>query len=394
MKHYDMLVIGAGMSGLSMAHQCLQKGLKIAILEKTNRVGGTFHSHRFTDDFWVELGAHTTFNSYGNILKMMEDCQLLNETRKREKVSFRMWVNNAVKSIPSQLHFIELLLSAYRLFTLKKEGQTVQSYYEKIVGKRNYKAVFGHAFNAVICQQANDVPADMLFRKKPRRKDVLRSFTFDNGLQTITDHVAQQADLTTFTEQDIQSITFDNHIFTVKTQTETFTASHLTLATPADVTAKLLQPTFPEISQSLEKIKIVSVETVAIMVDKDVVKLPPVMGLIAKDDQFFSMVARDTVKHPKYRGFVFHFKSLGLSHDEKIQQICKVLNITESQIIDKVEKLNVLPSPVLGHHALIEKVDNLLLDQPLALTGNYFLGISAEDCASRSDSEFQRLYKN
>ncbi len=38
MQQYDMIVLGAGISGLSMAHYCQQHGLNTLVLEKTARV--------------------------------------------------------------------------------------------------------------------------------------------------------------------------------------------------------------------------------------------------------------------------------------------------------------------------------------------------------------------
>jgi hypothetical protein len=52
--------------------------------------------------FWLELGAHTCYNSYRNLIGIIEDCQILDRLVQREKVPFRMRVGNQIKSIPSQ----------------------------------------------------------------------------------------------------------------------------------------------------------------------------------------------------------------------------------------------------------------------------------------------------
>ena len=41
---YDMIVLGAGISGLVMGHYCQKAGLKVLVLEKEERCGGCFHS--------------------------------------------------------------------------------------------------------------------------------------------------------------------------------------------------------------------------------------------------------------------------------------------------------------------------------------------------------------
>ena len=40
MADYDVLVIGAGMGGLSAGAQLAQQGRKVLILEQANRIGG------------------------------------------------------------------------------------------------------------------------------------------------------------------------------------------------------------------------------------------------------------------------------------------------------------------------------------------------------------------
>src|SRR3990172_11015093 len=217
MKKYDVIVIGAGISGMSLAHYCARAGLQVLVLEKGERAGGCIHSHRVDGDsgFWLELGAHTCYNSYGNLLKIMEDCGIVDRIVKREKVGFKMLADNKISSIPSRLNIVELLLSIPHLFTLKKTGRSIKSYYSRVVGKSNYERVFGHAFDAVISQKADDFPAEMLFKKRPRRKDILKSFTLAGGLQTIIDSIESRPGIEVIRESEVQRIEYREGCFDV-----------------------------------------------------------------------------------------------------------------------------------------------------------------------------------
>jgi protoporphyrinogen oxidase len=75
-------------------------------------------------------------------------------------------------------------------------------------------------------------------------------------------------------------------------------------------------------------------------------------------------------------------------------KIGEVLGIKRDQFVYVIEKENLLPSPVVGHERLINAIDNLIADRRLLLTGNYFYGLSIEDCVSRSLREFKRLKNN
>ena len=396
MGKYDIVIIGAGISGLSLAHYCAKEGLKILVIEKRERVGGTLHSHSFEDakGFWIEMGAHTCYNSYRNLIGIMEDISSINKLIPREKVPFKMFVDHKIKSIPSQLNFLELLLSAPRIFSLKKEGQSVKSYYSRILGNKNFERVLSPALNAVISQDASDFPVDMLFKKRLRRKDIIKKFTLTNGVQTITDSISSQKNIEIASGKKVFSIGYNGGLFKTATDSEVYESESLAVATPALVAAQLLMENFPELSKDLSQIKVESVESVGVVVKKDIVaSIPPVAGIIPSSDSFYSVVSRDTVRHDTYRGFTFHFKPGILNNDTKLKQIAEVLGIKPSKIEHMAAKENFVPSLKVGHDSLVWTIDQAISESRLLLTGNYFDGMAIEDCVSRSLKEFLRLKK-
>ncbi len=393
MGGYDIIIIGAGISGLSLAHYCAGEGLKTLVIEKTDHIGGTLHSHRFEqgNGFWIELGAHTCYNSYRNLIGIMEGCKALDRVIAREKVPFKMLIAGSIKSIPSQLNFLELLSSAPRLFTLRKEGQSIGSYYSRLVGPRNFERVIGPAMNAVISQDARDFPADMLFKKRLRRKDVLKKFTLEGGVQGITDSLAAQKGIEIVKGKEVLSVRRTDGHFGVVTEGASYEAGSLALATPASVAAWLLREAFPELSERLARIKVEPVESVGVAVRKDAISLPLVAGLIPVSDNFFSAVSRDTVSHAAYRGFTFHFKPAALKREIKPARIAEVLGVKQEQLLFVVEKRNFVPALKVGHDKFVRKIDETISETRLFLTGNYFDGMAIEDCVSRSLKEFLRL---
>ncbi|HXX58563.1 MAG TPA: NAD(P)-binding protein [Thermodesulfovibrionales bacterium] len=394
MNQYDLIIAGAGISGMSLAYYSGRSGLRTLVIEKDERTGGCFSSHRLEDgsDFWFELGAHTCYNSYGNLLGIIEGCGILDRMRKREKVGFKMLIGDRITSISSQLNFLELLFSAPRLFSLKKAGQSVESYYAKIVGRNNYEKVFGPAFNAVISQRANDFPADMLFKKRPRRKDVMKSFTLEGGLLTILDAIRGQRNVTVVTGSGVQSVLYGGGLFDVRTADGgLYNSRNLALAVPPVAAAALLGPSFPELALKISRIKCESVETMGVVLRKDALAIGPLAGIIAADDSFYSAVSRDTVRHGLYRGFSFHFKPGRTDRHAKLQRITEVLGVGRSRVDHVATRNNVVPSLAVGHESIIGDIDALLAGKRLLLAGNYFSGMAIEDCVSRSLSEFRRL---
>jgi len=397
MENYDVIVVGAGISGLCFAHYSTKAEYKTLVLEKSDRIGGSFHSSTLGEsnkDFWLELGAHTCYNSYRNLIEVMEDCGIVDQLVPRAKVPFRVLVNDKVKSFTSQINFLDLLTSIPKAFLKKKEGETVESYYGSILGKKNFKKVFSALFSAVPSQNADEFPADALFKKRKRRKDILKHFTMKNGLQSITSAIAKHADLDIKQSVEIKTIQKLENGFRIKTNEGEFFSKKLSICTSISSTPNLLINFAPELAEKISEINFQKIESLGVFVAKDAMDLKPFAGLVPINDDFFSAVSRDTVPDESYRAFTFHFKPELLTTDQKLEKACKVLGITKDQIIESHEKLNIVPSLRLGHYELIDEVDQLLKGQNLFLSGNYFAGLSIEDCVSRSKMEAERMRKN
>ncbi len=396
MKRYDITIAGAGISGLCLAHYCLKKAMTVGVIEGSDRIGGAFNSHQFTDresdNFWIELGAHTCYNSYTKLLGIVEDCGLLPDLIPREKVPFRVFADGKIGSIPSQINFPELLISLPRLFFAKKEGASIKEYYSRVLGRRNYNKLFNYFFNAVPSQEASDFPADMLFKKRTRRKDIIKSYTFIKGLQSIVEAIGKQDGIEIIPNQRISELKMDEEGYQmISSQGERFSSRYIGLATSAQQAAEILSSHKPEVSEALQKIGAESIETIGVIVPKDDLELEKVAGIIPLDGGFFSAVSRDTVADKKLRGFTFHFKAGELKEDEKMEIIGEVLGISTSKIKNSVSCTNLVTSPRKGHHQIVDRIDQLIKDENILITGNYFKGVSIEDCVVRSFDEAGRV---
>ena len=392
----NLAVVGGGISGLGLAHLAAKTGCKPLVIEAAAQVGGCMHSHHFPEAdgrFWVELGAHTCFNSYGNLLGMLEDLGRLDDLLPKQKLSYQLLTTNGLRKIPSELSFGELLVSLPRLFSLKKSVSTAEQYFGGIVGQRNFKRVLGPALDAVICQPAAEFPADALFRKKPRRKEIMRSFTAPGGLQTFPQLLAGQAGIEVRAGCAVTAIEpVDQGYLLRLADGSEIAADRLALAVAPDQAAELLDSILPAVAELVAQIQMAEIETVSVLVRANDLMLPPMAGIIAVSDDFYSAVARDPVPDANYRAFTFHFRPGRLDKVGKLVRIREVLGLNNADIESVVTRHNRLPALRLGHDRLIAELDAQLSGQPLAITGNWFSGVSIEDSLTRSASEFSRLF--
>ncbi|MGQ9660364.1 MAG: protoporphyrinogen/coproporphyrinogen oxidase [Thermochromatium sp.] len=392
---FDHIVIGAGISGLGAAHFSARRSLSTLVLEADDRVGGCINSQVFPalGGFWTEAGGHTCFNSYGHLLSILDDLGLTSQVQPKVRVGYRLWKKGRRRPILTALHPFEAVRSLPRIFQEPKAGRNLHDYYGAILGRRNYQDLLRHAFQAVICQPADDYPAEALFRRKPRRKDVIKAFTFATGLSTIPNAIAAQTGIEVRTGQHIERIETDGEGFRVWVQDGApLSTAYLTLAVPPDVAARLLPAGLEDARALVAGIGMAEIETLVLVFRRSDLTLPPLAGLIAVEDAFYSAVSRDFLPDDQYRGFAFHFRPGALDADAQVRRACQTLDVAPERIVAQSRVHNRLPVLRKGHFALVERLDAALAGKRLALTGNWFLGVSMEDALTRSHSEHVRLF--
>eukprot|EP01125_Pyxidicula_operculata_P009665 TRINITY_DN316_c0_g1_i11.p1 TRINITY_DN316_c0_g1~~TRINITY_DN316_c0_g1_i11.p1 ORF type:complete len:350 (-),score=58.76 TRINITY_DN316_c0_g1_i11:718-1767(-) len=65
---YDVIIIGAGMAGITAAKQLKDRGFKVVVLEARPRTGGRIWTEKFADNKVVDLGAEWTHTFWSNPL--------------------------------------------------------------------------------------------------------------------------------------------------------------------------------------------------------------------------------------------------------------------------------------------------------------------------------------
>jgi protoporphyrinogen oxidase len=268
----------------------------------------------------------------------------------------------------------------------------VAAYYGELLGRRNYRDLLRHAFQAVICQPADDYPAEALFRRKPRRKDVIKAFTFSTGLSAIPTAIAAQKGLDVRTGQQISVIEQQGDGFRVTTGGEILSCEALTLAVPPDAATALMPAGFDAARAAIADIDVAEIETLILVFRAADLALKPIAGLIAVDDAFYSAVSRDFLADPIYRGFAFHFRPGALDAQAQVERACIALGAAPRRIVGQARVRNRLPALRTGHAARVQRLDETLAGTRLAVTGNWFLGVSIEDALTRSRSESDRLF--
>ncbi len=397
----DLIVVGGGISGLALAWKAAQSGKTVLVLERERRVGGCIHSHRRPDGFWFEMGAHTTYNSYGAFLDVVVGAGVAGKIVQRgpARASFGLLRDGDIRFLtpPKVLFQLSWLEAAVHLpagLLRGKAGETVYSYYSRLIGRRNYDRVLSAFFAAVPSQKADGFPIEgpgSLFKKRPRRSEFPRSFGIQGGLQTVCDAAATVPGITVETGVTAARVARKGSGFAVHTvDGRTLEASLAAVAAPADQAAAMLRDDFHELSSAISRVKTVTVESIGVVLPRARCWMPECAFVVPVDDVFFSAVTRDPFPDPERRAFAFHFRP-GVPREEKLRRTAEVLRVSPGDLGDPVEQRLTLPSPALGHAGIVRDVDACLAGGKLAVTGNYFAGLAIEDCVLRSNAEWARI---
>jgi UDP-galactopyranose mutase len=394
---HEVLVIGGGISGASFAFHAARAGRSVLVVEKDEQVGGCLHSERTTSGFWYELGAHTCYNSYQGLLEVLEGCDLLGGLQARGKPVLRFLDGERV--VPGKnlgllvrlFRKLELLRAVPRWIGASQDGESVRSYYSRLVGPRNYEEVLGPMLSAVPSQPAHEFPADMLFKKRPRREDVMRSYTLPGGLRSAVEAVLRQPRIEALTGRSVKTLARSGEGFVATLDDgDSIEAGQVVLAVPPGVVAELLRDAAPEVARHAAAIRQVEVQSLGFAVPAERVSAPYSTFLIPLNDTFHSIVTRDVVPDPERRGFTFHFRP-DQTREQRLARVHEVLGVREEDMEGLAERRATLPSPVLGHADVVAALDRALDGERIAVTGNWFAGLSIEDCVLRSRAEWERL---
>jgi protoporphyrinogen/coproporphyrinogen III oxidase len=398
----DVIVVGGGVSGLSLAWNASRAGRKVLVLERAGRVGGCLHSPRRADGFWFEMGAHTTYNSYGAFLEVVEGAGVAGKIVPRgpARATFGLLRDGRISwltppKVLLKLNWLELALhipfGAFR----SKQDQTVASYYGRLIGRRNYERLLSAFFAAVPSQRADGFPLDgpgSLFKKRQRREEFPRSFGIDGGLQTVCEAAAAAPGVTVETGVQVTRVARGGAGgFAVTTADgRTLEAPLAAVAATVDEAAAILREDFPEVAAAIGRVGTATVESLGVVLPRARCWMPECAFVVPVDDLFFSAVTRDPFPDPERRAFAFHFRP-GVSREQKLARMAEVLRVSREELGEPLEQRLTLPSPALGHDAIVRDLDAALAGGKLALTGNYFAGLAIEDCVLRSKAEWARI---
>ncbi|MEW6129141.1 MAG: protoporphyrinogen oxidase [Acidobacteriota bacterium] len=315
--HKQVIVLGAGISGLVCAYRLKTLGVNVALIEKSNRAGGVIQS-QMIDNYLIERGPNSTRGT-AEFLSLVDELGLTDDLIEgNPKAPAFVFYKNKMREVPmgppaliktNLLSFAGKLRLFKEPFVSKREATNEESVYsffsrrlgiqvaERLVApfvsgiyagdekRLSVQAAFpmlaelesgsGSLFRGGIAKAKAAKKAKSATTEKPKTK---RSVSFRQGLSQLTQRLAEKLgeDFIQNAEYEIQFHTevsekqvdrFTIHL-NHSDKSTTVSCEHLIFATPAYVAAELLEPHAKELRQLLTEIEYPPVATLHLAYEK------------------------------------------------------------------------------------------------------------------------------
>lgn len=443
----DVIVIGAGIAGLSAGFELYKENLDFQILETSDRIGGSIETLKI-NDYLIETGPHT-FSSHNLDLFLlikelgMEDALLeANPTSKNRYV----YLNNKLTPIPTKPNdfFKSDILTKDSKWTLfeelfiKKENkeETVEDFISRRFGREVLKNLIQPFLNGVYAGDVRKLSADAVFPKlkalENRYNSVLLGFilskafkslgkmtlySFIDGMEMLCRELYERLknkislgikDIEISRAKDFYIVTFK-----INNKTITHTTNSVLFAIPSYKVPEYSNVIPKEYISDFYHIEYVPIAAVSQVTDKSrlksdlngfgflCVKEPhrKLLGTIWTSSIFPTRAPSNKVLLTSYIGGA-HYKKITEQTNEEIstlvaKEVAETLHISDPNYLETIHvkvHTNAIPQYNMGHIEKVRRINELMgKNYGLFFAGNYLYGISLNDTIKSSRLVIQKI---
>ena len=451
-KGKRVIVIGAGVSGLTTAYWLKKSGFDVTVLEQENRTGGSIRTES-TDGFLIDLGPNSTLETSKVLTDLIDDIDLNNEKIYASETSANRFIvkNGELQSVPTSMTgFLKTsLFSPAAKMRLIKEPFIKPTHADDIslaefVRYRLGKEFLDYAINPFVAgvyagdpeQLSTPAAFPKLFaleqkygslikgailgaRERKKRgevaKDRAKLFSFRQGMQTLTDRLTnllnKQIKLGTTISRIIKTeLGFELEV-TANGNSEKLIADKVVLSIPAGPTAKMIQNLSPASALLLKQIDYPPVAVVFTGFKlQNIGRNPDGFGFLVpevENRKILGSIWSSTIfpgrapeGHVAFTTFVGGTRqpALALSDEESLLKIVlddlkPLMKLNGKPVFTRVKQWEkAIPQYAMGYQKIQKLFDSLQSEFPgMYFSGNLQRGISVGDSVLSSHHTLQQI---
>ena len=444
----DVIIIGAGIAGLSAGHELYKNNIDFQILETSNRAGGLIETLKM-EDYLIETGPHTFSSVSHEILELVKDLGIEDKLVTANPSSRKRYIylDNKLILVPTNPvdFFKSGILSKDGKLTLleelfiKKELQeeSVENFVTRRFGREILKNIIQPYLNGVYAGDIKKLSADAVF---PKLKDLehkyksvilgslfsgkiknsfknLTLYSFFDGMEVLPKEIFEKLKTKiALNTKDIEiTRAKDFFIVTFKTNNKpiSYTTNSILFAIPAHKIFNFSNLIPGSYLNEFSQIEYLPVATVVQTIEKSKLKLEEkgfgflctkephkkLLGTIWTSYIFPNRSPADKMLLTSYIGGA-HYKKVASQTEEEIKnlatkELSEILQVSNQNSIDTLHvqiHVNAIPQYNLGHLEKVKRIEELMdKNSGLFFTGNYLYGISINDTIKTSKSAIKKI---
>ncbi len=441
-----VIVIGGGLAGLTLAHRLKQNGVEVQVLESSKTVGGKIGARKVGGEPF-DIGANTVLESNNAIQTLIADLGLQSESLFASPQANARWIMKrgklvALPTSPPAFLTTPLFSLGAKLRLLREpfipkatREETIAEFAERRFGKEILDYAINPFLIGTYAARPEDVSAQSAFKvmseleskygsvikgalarakesKQNPKSYSGKMFSFAGGFYTVIQKLSASLGASVERGAEVQDVQRENGMWRVfyvqQNEMKSRTATHLVFATPADVTASLIQPIDKAVADALAKIPYSPVAQVFLGFTKEEVREPHGFGFLVpekEERQILGAVYNSAIFPSRYQTVAFTVFLGGSRKPELVKysdgtlievataELQSILNIKARPVVESVAKWErAIPQYRVGHAEILAKVDALeAREKSLAFVGNWRGGISVPDTIAHAEEVAARL---
>lgn len=425
----EVVVIGAGISGLSTAYRLKKEGVDVVVYEKDDRIGGTIHTVK-EKGYLFEVGAQTILADQ-EVIDFLKEAGI--EPVEASPSSKYRYIYKKGRLIPLPMSPVEFLKTP--LLSLKTKLKVLTEIFKRGVDEDIsiadfVREHFGEEFlNYVVAPFISGVYAGdpeklslkhatpKLYEAQKKYGSLIKAFikektagpkgkliSFGEGLGELINALAQKLEV--HTENVVLRMRKFEDFFRLDVRGKKVETKSVVVASPAYTSSYLLKEVSFSASEEFDKIDYPPVVVVNVGVEG---KIPEGFGFLVPRVEkkrilgamFMSKLFPGRAPQGKELLTVF----LGGATDREVIELSEeeIENIVERELkeilqIDCIDFMHVqkwkraIPQYTLGYDRFLNLAQEMEKDYPgLFLTGNWLYGVSTADCIRASKKVAQKV---
>jgi oxygen-dependent protoporphyrinogen oxidase len=438
----SICIIGGGISGLCAAYRLRKEGFEVVLLEKNNSVGGNIRTEKF-DGFLIELGPNSTLVSE-HLFELISELGLESEIACANSAAKKRYIlkNSALQALPMKIASLigSRSFSAGAKLRLLKEpfiksksagDESISEFFARRLGREIVDYAVDPFISGIFAGNPDNLSLKSSFPKlfemektygsllkgaifSPKEKkskvpkNVSRTVSFKNGMQTLTDALAGNLGAGVRLNAEVFEIKkTENGKYKLRTSDEKINAEtfdSVVISTPSFVASRLVKGLDVELSQQLADVYHPPIAVVFTAFKKENIRFDldgfgflipklerrKILGSLWNSVIFENRAPENFHLLTTFIGGARNAETVEAGEAGLIkialEELNSILGLSGAPVFAKVKKWEkAIPQYNIGYEKIVDSIEDFKKrNAGIFFCSNFYRGISVSDCIKNS----------